>query len=130
MTEKTNDVPVMLTKGTILKASDLKRELVEVPEWDGSVYVGTMTASARDEFDLAGLIKDTEGNLTEKQDTSNFRARLCAVTMQDEKGNLLFGMEDVAELSKKSAAAMQRVFSVAQNLNGMGAEEAEKIAKN
>ena len=38
----------MLTKESILKADDLPKELVEVPEWHGQVWVSTLTKALGD----------------------------------------------------------------------------------
>jgi hypothetical protein len=43
-------------KQTILEASDLKREAVEVPEWGVTVYVSMMSAGERSAFH--GLVLD------------------------------------------------------------------------
>ncbi|MFO7905799.1 MAG: hypothetical protein R6U98_24285 [Pirellulaceae bacterium] len=113
----------MLTKDQILQASDLGREVVEVPEWGGDVYVSAMTAADRDAFE-ASLVKDGERNM------DNMRARLAAMTMVDEKGERLFTDAEASKLGKKSAAALTRVFSVAMRMNGIGDSDVEELAGN
>jgi hypothetical protein len=39
-------------------------------------------------------------------------------------------MKDITALSKKSAAALDRIFQVAQRLSGIGQEEVEETVKN
>ncbi len=116
---------MILTKEQILQADDLKTETVEVREWGGSVSVRTMTGTERDVFEQ-GIVskKGEEANLT------NIRAKLCAATIVDESGNCIFSSKDIAELGKKSAAALDRVFTVAQRLNGIGNKDVEELAKN
>lgn len=116
----------MLTKEQILAADDLKRERVEVPEWGGHLFVGTITGAARDEFETVIF----EPNKSPRERLRNIRARLVALTAVDEEGNLLFSQEDVEALGKKSAGVLDRVFSVAQRLNGLSKEDAENLAKN
>ena len=41
----------LLSKADILGCNDIPTELVEVPEWGGSVKVRGMTAGERDRFD-------------------------------------------------------------------------------
>ena len=45
----------LLSRDEILAASDLTKELVEVPEWGGSVYVRAMTGTERDSYEESVL---------------------------------------------------------------------------
>lgn len=114
-----------LTRQAILEADDIKREEVQVPEWGGSVYIGTMTGDAKDEFELT-IAAAAKNGLTKAQ----VRARLVAATAQDAHGALLFTAEDVAALGKKSAAALDRCATVAQRLNAMTQKDLEDIKGN
>jgi hypothetical protein len=117
----------MLTKEQILKAKDLVTQEVDVPEWGGTVIVKGMTGTERDSFEQA--IIDTKGKST-KTNLANIRARLCSLTMVDDKGERLFADSDMIGLGKKAAKAIDRVFAVAQDLNGMSAVDVEELAKN
>lgn len=117
----------VLTKEQILSSDDLERELVDVPEWGGEVWVRTLRARERDQFEAESLQKKGENYETNFR---NLRARLVALTMVDEEGNLLFKGKDVEALGNKSARAMDRVFSVAQRLNGIGKHDIEELTKN
>jgi hypothetical protein len=44
--------------------------------------------------------------------------------------NLIFDDNDVIELGKKSGSALDRVFAVAQKLNGFGDKDIEDLGKN
>ena len=116
-----------LTKEQILKQDDLKREQVDVPEWGGSVWVRTLTGTERDQF---------EGSVIERRgkDTAfnyrNLRAKLAVLTIVDEKGTRLFTDDDVAALGLKSSAALDRVFEIAQRLNGLSRQDVDELAKN
>lgn len=112
-----------LSKADILGADDLPREEVPVPEWQGTVFVRTMTGEERDGFEQSII----DG---EKRKLDNIRAKLAALTVVDENGERLFEEGDIAELGKKSAAALDRVFAVAQRLNGLTGEDVESLAKN
>lgn len=116
----------MLTKDQILKATDLDKEKVEVPEWGGEVYVSAMTAADRDSFE-AGMMA-SEGDTVKKY--QNMRARLAALTIVDEDGERMFGDKEAAALGRKSAAAMTRVFAVACRLNGIGDRDVEELTGN
>lgn len=114
----------MLSKDQILKADDSKTIEVDVPEWGGTVLIGTMSGFARDQFESAIIGKNGGVNAT------NIRAKLAASTLIDDKGNLLFNDKDVAALGKKSAAALDRVFEAAQKLNRISEADVEDLAKN
>lgn len=119
----------MLTKEVILAAQDLPRELVNVPEWGGDVYVGTLTGLQRDKFEMT-IVDANKNKKNIKLNTENIRATLAAMTMQDEAGNLLFTMEDVKALGNKSCAALQRIYDAATKLNRLSKTDEEELTKN
>lgn len=118
---------VLLTRDQILGTQDLGFEDVDVPEWGGTVRVKMLTGTERDAFEQELVIrqgKKTQVNLT------NIRARLVALCVADENGQRLFSQADVTELGKKSSLALNRVFAVAQRLNGLTEEDIEELAGN
>jgi len=117
----------MLNKKSILQCDDLPKELVSVPEWDGDVFVRTLSGTERDMFEqsmMEGKGKNREINL------KNIRARLAVLTICTEDGTRLFEAKDVDALGKKSAAALDRIFSVSQKLNGLSGDDVEELAGN
>ncbi len=111
----------ILSKDAILAADDLPRETVSVPEWGGEVLVRTMSGTDRDAFEASLLEKD--GRM------ENVRARLVALTLCYPQGDRLFDDGEIAALGRKSARALDRVFSVAQRLNGIGVEQVDAAKK-
>ena len=118
---------MILTRDEILKAQDIDYEVVEVPEWGGEVRVRAMTAAERDAFE-ASILRQTKSGV--QVEMVNLRARLCAMTIVDEDGKRIFSDSDVAELGKKSAAALQKVFDVAMRLSKFGNEDIQNLAEN
>lgn len=114
----------ILNKQAILAAQDLKTEDVAVPEWGGSVRVRTLTGAERDAFESGLVEKDGQRNF------ANMRARLLALAIVDENGVRVFDEGDALLLGGKSASALERLFSVAQRLNGIGGEAEADTAKN
>ena len=114
----------LLTRDEILQADDLQSEQVAVPEWGGDVIISTLTGTDRDAYE-AGILT-SEG----KMDYRNLRAKLLARCIVDESGKRLFNESDVAALGKKSAAALDRCFSVASRLNAVSDSDLEELAKN
>jgi hypothetical protein len=117
----------ILRKSEILKAPDIKSELVNVPEWGGDVMVYGMTGSQRDEFESS--IVEMKGS-TQTLHMQNIRAKLCSLTIRDEDGRRMFDSDEVDELGAKSAQALQRIFEVAQRLSGLTSADVEGLAKN
>lgn len=117
----------MLTRDQILAIKDIVKEEVEVPEWGGSVFVRTMTGTERDALENSVVIQKGKKRTTNME---NFRAKVVAHSVCDEKGDLLFTEADIEALSQKSSSALQRLFDVAARLSGLTAEDAEELTKN
>ena len=100
---------MILSKKDILLVNDTVIKKVHIPEWGGDVYVRSMSGEQRDQFEA--LI------ISNRNSVENFRAKLASMTVCDESGNLLFTEADIKELSKKSAAALQRIFVASQKLS-------------
>ena len=116
-----------LNKEQILAARDIQIEEFYVPEWDGSIYIKTMTAEERDKFEEAIFIKDGGKR---KADVLGLRAKLCAFVICDAEGNRLFSESEVEALSKKSAAALTRIFEKSQELSATREGDLEELVKN
>lgn len=117
----------ILSKSEILECQDMRIKVVEVPEWGGSVRLRSLTGAERDAFE-ATLVKEVDGKRV--PDMENLRAKLLAATIVDEDDRQIFSAYDLAALGRKSAVALDRVFAVAQRLNGMSADAVEDAVKN
>lgn len=113
----------MLSKDDILKADDLAKETINVPEWGGDVILRTMTGEERDSFD-SEMIRD------EKKTFKNIRAKFLALIICDEQGNRLFSDKDVEALGRKSGAALDRLFSAGQKLNKLTDDDVKELEGN
>ena len=116
-----------LTRDAILQADDLPMETVSVPEWGGEVLVRGLTGTERDAFEesvLTGKGKQRDVSM------QNVRAKLVSRCLVDEEGERLFSDADVRALGQKSAAALTRVFDVAQRLSGLSPDDVEELEKN
>lgn len=118
----------LLTRDAILGASDLTHEDVHVPEWGGTVRVRALTASERDAFE-ASITEETGTSARIKRD--NIRTKLVVRSVIDaETGARLFQDTDIEVLGTKAAAAVDRLFAVAQRLSGLSASDVEELAGN
>lgn len=119
----------LLSRDEIFAVDDLKLEEVEVPEWGGEVIVRSLTGSERDEFEASTVKTDKSGKRV--PDLENFRARLVSLCMIDDKGQRLCkSRAETIALGNKSVIALDRVFAVAQKLNGMAPAKVEEIAED
>ncbi|MCG8670213.1 MAG: hypothetical protein MI867_12420 [Pseudomonadales bacterium] len=118
---------VILNRDQILKADDLKTEVVDVPEWGGQVRVRSLTAGERDTFEAS--ITDNKKSKSGVV-TVNIRARIASMCIVDEENKRIFTEQDIAALGEKSGIALNRVFVAAQNLNGWTEEDVEELEKN
>lgn len=119
----------LLTKAQIVQVVDLKTETVSVPEWGGEVLVREFTGADRDAFENSMVTVGADGK--RQADLQNLRAKLVAATVVDsETGQLMFDAQEVHLLGAKSAVALERVFQVAQRINGMTADAVDAAAKN
>lgn len=122
---------MILSRDKILGAAGKRQtKVVPVPEIEegGEVIVQSMSGAERDRFESSLVIEGKKGQ--QKADLKNVRARLVAATVVDDKGRKLFTPNDVEELGKISAAALDRMFSAARELSGMSEKDVEELAEN
>lgn len=110
-----------LSKLDILKVKELKRELVNVPEWGGDVLVQEMTGEQRDRFD---------NWVVEKKETGGMRLRIVIATVVEESGKPMFTDLDIPDLASKSGKAIERLSDVGMHLSGMTEEAKKEEIKN
>lgn len=119
----------LLTRSDILDApeADTIFEDVSVPEWGGVVRVRALNGTERDRFEESLF---TGKGRKRKMTMANARARLVALSVIDQAGDSLFTEQDIAALGRKSAVALDRVFSVASRLAGITDRDMEEITEN
>lgn len=116
----------LLSKDDILTADDLKREIIEVPEWGGSVCIGEMTGTRRDKYE-----SDLFSMRNDNVELTDLRAKLVAQSIIDPStGELMFSQGEVKALGQKAFRALDRVYAVAERLNSLTTLDAEEDAKN
>lgn len=113
-----------LTRAQILAADDLKEEVVDVPEWGGSVIVRSINGQDRDQFEIGSL------NLSMARQPVNMRARLVVLSCFGEDGKRIFKDEDIESVSEKNALVLDRLFTVAARLSGITEQVRALTKKN
>jgi len=117
-----------LTRDMILNCEDLKTEEIEVPQWGGTVVIKAMTGQERDAFESS--LYETKGTQVISK-PENIRAKLVSKTVIDpETKQPMFTVADIDVLGKKSAAALDRIFSASQRLSGISKTDVEELEKN
>ncbi len=117
------DTPKVLGKMDVLRAKKLKKELVPVPEWGGSVWVQEMTAEMRDRFD--GWVVNRKTNSQE-----GMRLQVLISTVVNEDGTPMFTELDIPDLKGKSGCATTRLSDAGMRLSGMSEEAKVEETKN
>ncbi|MFF0183558.1 hypothetical protein [Streptomyces sp. NPDC005244] len=126
---------MLLSRDEILNADDLATEDVPVPEWapktaknpdEYAVRLRMLMGVDRDKFEASTV--ETKGGKT-KQNLANFRARLVALCIINEAGELMFNAADIPALGKKSSRALGRVFDACQKLNGFTEADVEELTE-
>lgn len=119
----------LLSRDDILKAEDRKYETIPVPEWGGDVRLRTLTGRERDEFEASTVETNKKGQ--QRANLVNIRARLVSLCLVDDDGNRMFTeRRDIILLGEKSAAALERVFSKCNEMNGLSDKDVEELAEN
>lgn len=118
-----------LTADDILAPRAWPTEVVEVPEWGGSVTVRALSATELDAFN-ASIVR-TKGNNVEVN-RNNYRAKLVArcVVNGDGKTPLFKDEGQIVALGMQPASALDRILVVINRLNGMTEEDQEELVKN
>ena len=106
-----------LTRDGILAMLDRRREPVEVPEWGGTVYVQSLSGRERDEFSLSLMGPDRRPDMTK---LPGMKQRLLVLTIVDDHGVRLFSDEDADALGEKDPDVIDRIWTVANRLAGLG----------
>ena len=118
---------MVLSRKDILEVNYLTTRIVPIPEWKGDVIIKMMTGTERDQFEdslFEGRGKDRKSNY------KNLRAKLLSMCLVGEDGKRLFSDKDIESLGGKSAKALDRLYTIATEINGIGAKEEEALIKN
>jgi len=113
-----------LTASEILGMEDITEELVDVPEWKGTVRVRGLTGRERDAYE-ASLLEQRGRNT--RANLQNARAKLVMLSVRNVDGSRMFNEAQIGELSAKSAAALNRVWKKAMELSGMNESDVEEL---
>ncbi len=118
----------MAMKDKIFQADDRPVERTEdVPEWGVTVGFRVIGGKERSAHERRTMAKSRNGEVI---DTAGLRGGLLAATLVDEDEALIFSPADVAALEEKNGVVLDRLFSIAQKVNGFGEDAVEDAEKN
>jgi hypothetical protein len=92
---------------------------VEVPEWDITVEVRSMTLGDRNDMAAHMVTKDGDG----KPDPRQFYGLVLMTCTFDAQGQKVFGPEDIPWLNNLDAHILDKIAKPAMELNGFGEDE-------
>ena len=126
-----------LTRDSILGTDDIIVERVPVPLWGGDVFVRSLTAAERDDFESTLMVTKTTRNKRGKNvkdrdlNMKNARAKLVQLTVckSDTDKSQMFTTDDVISLGKKSGASLDLIYDVAARLAGITDNDLDEIEK-
>lgn len=119
---------MQLTRDSIKNVKDITEEVVDIPEWNGSIRVRSLTGKERDALE-AYMLRDKKAD-DESINMENLRARMAIAACVDEQGAPVFAEADLHWLGGKNACALNRIFTVGMRLSGMSKEDVKDLTKN
>jgi hypothetical protein len=129
----------VLSREAILASNDIKSEMVDCPEWGGSVMVQALTLAEVDQWRKSMLTKTVTKDHGKTSVDYSFDAekavlseiKLVCMAVVDESRNRLFTDKDVEALMKKSPIPLKRIIKAVSKLSGLNTdEEIEDALKN
>lgn len=107
------------------KKNFLPKQEVAIPEWEGSVWVRSLTVGERDQIDSEFNAARNKGKTPD-----NLRARMIIKGCCDEAGQPLFTDADLPEINKLPATILEKIFDSILKINRIGAGAVDEAEKN
>ena len=118
----------MSLKDKILKSEDRPvTRWEDVPEWGVKVGFRVVSGVERSLHERRTLSKMRDGDVV---DTSGLRSSLLVATLVDEDESPIFTSADASALDQKNGGVLDRLFKIAQDVNGFTDEASDELEKN
>lgn len=123
------DKPALGSRELALKSGPGRRPTrdIYVPIWNAVYRVQGLSGEERDYYEQLITVQTANG---ERIDVRDARAKLIQLTVIDDRGHLMFGTDDIKQLSKQPAAALEPLFDAARALSGMTKTDFEELTAN
>jgi hypothetical protein len=124
-----SDSALLQTREAIFATPDITTERVEVPEWGGAVLVKAGTGEDRDEFEKALTIKrrGEGGKIIYDSRRDQIREEAAWRCIVNDQGERVLTQQDIPALRKRSASALDRVFTVFCKLWGITEKDVAEL---
>lgn len=122
-----------LSKGDILAVQDSQIKVLDVPEWGGKVHLRSLGVEQRMDFLLSiGKMQDIakDDALAAAQYYLQVQCGLLVGSIIDSSGARCFTLDDIAALTQKSPAVINRIYDEIVRFNSFAVESQEEEAKN
>jgi hypothetical protein len=131
MNEKQEEIVLDTLKDFLTLGDDRPVKVVYIPEWNMSVRLRGMSFADRIAFSTTmprkpGKTPDAEPEV----DFLKYKVHMLLFSIVNKDGKPLFTPGDAAVLENKSVTAIDRLYEVAEQLNGMGEAEKKAMEKN
>lgn len=116
----------MSIRDQILAAEDIRKEIVEVPEW-GGIKIEMRSLTGGDRARILETSVDALGNVSL---TRVYPEMVIASAFDPETGERVFDDSDKDGLMAKNAVAIDRLAVTATRLSGLNEEAVDEAGKN
>jgi hypothetical protein len=121
--------PKILTRDDFLSGNHLRRELVEVPELDGSLYLRELSARQLLHYnERIEQLKNGSADMTPAA-SIELMSLLVSLSACDSNGELLFSEEDARQLADHSIGVITRLGTQVLKASGIGKETIAEVAE-
>jgi hypothetical protein len=108
----------------ILAQDDSHNEELQIPEWDVTVRLRSMTAKERGELEGRWAKRDAA------KDPGSFRIDVLSLTLKTAEGEPLGTAEELRGLLDKNANVVERIFERSCELSGLSSNDVEVLEGN
>ncbi len=127
-----------LSRDQVLRADDLEREEVEVPEWGGKILCRCLTALERSELRELSIADHSveDSYVVTLNDGREIRLRKDYDTHVvvrgtiEQDGSQKFELEDVELLNRKNPKVIERISAVIGRLSALDEEHVDELGKD
>lgn len=117
----------ILGRDDLLAGTSLKRELVEIPELDGALWLRELSTSQLLKFNARVNELKAEKQEVDFETSLNLMSLVVSMSACDEGGNLLFTEADAARLADSRVNVLMTLSTKALQLSGMDIDLSEVI---
>lgn len=120
----------LMSKNDILATDKREYREIDVSKWwkGKKVRVQSLTAGERDEWEASYVKERKDGK--KSISTRQVRAGLVGRCLVDANDDRLFSDEEIGALQDKHAGAVDAIFSVCAEMNGITEQDVEEIKGN